>query len=585
MPRRFALLLVLTAGSPAAAQNALGDGRMLEYRQEVTAPRDRGAGDRFMQEIRFRNAIVTGNAPGGLSFRGDVGYVGAGEFAGSLGLGAAGIEGLGAGTGLGSNDIFPYRRDTYYSGLSGYGLRGTEALQYQFSLTTGAAPPEGLIGTPTLQRAGSGRLGGEVLTERPGTPLLDSQLIELDPLELERPQRLEFEHESGGRLRGSLLSSLRTTSSYSTMRQLQPVLLEAGESEDGERFGMIASPLQGVQITPLAQRRAEEDAEREARERRDPRQGRGPRTLDERLDDARGPELASRPLVTAHDQFINTLYEDFESRRLGREEDARDAMGLPAAPGAGDDPLGRSPMPGQLSTFEDRLEALREDLRRLREGPQQREGAAGRDQMPPLPEEADERDAQQELYEVLRRTGGNVDSLMLPEVDPSYDPFADHMRAAERLLGEGRFFDAEERYTRALSARPADVSAQVGRVHSQLGAGMLISAATNLRALLMGHPEVAAMRYGPDLLPAEERQERLIALLRSNARSAEGEGAERLARESGLLLAYLGHQRRDPSLVREGLEAFGESERPADEALRALLRGVWLEDQGARDGG
>src|SRR5437762_1643352 len=39
----------------------------------------------FNTEVRMRNAIITGNAPGGVSFRGDVGYRAPGEFLGRLG--------------------------------------------------------------------------------------------------------------------------------------------------------------------------------------------------------------------------------------------------------------------------------------------------------------------------------------------------------------------------------------------------------------------------------------------------------------------------------------------------------------------
>lgn len=59
--------------SPAAAQTALGDGTALD-----ASPSSQGrvnpARPSFSQELQFRNAIVTGNAPGGLSFRGDLGY-------------------------------------------------------------------------------------------------------------------------------------------------------------------------------------------------------------------------------------------------------------------------------------------------------------------------------------------------------------------------------------------------------------------------------------------------------------------------------------------------------------------------------
>ena len=116
--------LLLFAGSAANAQNALGDGNALDAN-----PGQYGSSNyarpSLVDELRFRNSIATGNAPGGLSFRGDLGYRSAGEFTGELG----------------SDSLFAFRRDSLYSGLAGMGIRGTDALQYQFALTTGSAPP------------------------------------------------------------------------------------------------------------------------------------------------------------------------------------------------------------------------------------------------------------------------------------------------------------------------------------------------------------------------------------------------------------------------------------------------------------
>src|SRR5690606_6193755 len=50
--------------------------------------------------------------------------------------------------------LFSYRRDSFYSGLAGMGIRGTEALQYQFALTTGSEPPPNLRGSLLASRSG-----------------------------------------------------------------------------------------------------------------------------------------------------------------------------------------------------------------------------------------------------------------------------------------------------------------------------------------------------------------------------------------------------------------------------------------------
>src|SRR5690606_33235959 len=133
----FAGLACLPA-APARAQDALGDGTALDANQQVGAGRINRPGPSIENELRFRNAIVTGNAPGGLSFRGDVGYTSPFEFRGELG----------------SDTLFSYRRDSFYSGLAGMGIRGTEALQYQFALTTGSEPPPNLRGSLIASRSG-----------------------------------------------------------------------------------------------------------------------------------------------------------------------------------------------------------------------------------------------------------------------------------------------------------------------------------------------------------------------------------------------------------------------------------------------
>src|SRR4051812_30179401 len=131
----------LALSAPALAQNVLD--RNLQQGSGGVNP---GRPD-FAQEVRFRNAIVTGNVPGGPSFRGNVGYRAPGEFAGNLP----------------SNSLYTFRRDSVYSGLGGMGIRGTDALQYQFAATTGNTPPPGFsYGLPTVRREGTGATSASV---------------------------------------------------------------------------------------------------------------------------------------------------------------------------------------------------------------------------------------------------------------------------------------------------------------------------------------------------------------------------------------------------------------------------------------
>src|SRR5436190_19507572 len=91
--------LALIAGTPAAlGQNALGTGqglyRDLQQRNSLAAQ-----GRDYAAEAKNRNAIVFGRAPGGLSFRGGLGYKDPGEFLGHLG----------------TQDLHSFMADTTYS--------------------------------------------------------------------------------------------------------------------------------------------------------------------------------------------------------------------------------------------------------------------------------------------------------------------------------------------------------------------------------------------------------------------------------------------------------------------------------------
>ena len=127
-----------------------------------------------------------------------------------------------------------------------------------------------------------------------------------------------------------------------------------------------------------------------------------------------------------------------------------------------------------------------------------------------------------------------------------------------------------------MSSRSGDVNALVGRAHSQLGAGLFLSAGLNVRQLLIRHPEVSGMRYASALLPGAARMDQLTATFRDSLDSPTG-GAD-----SGLLLAYLGFQREREADIRDGLAAVEKWGDSADHRLAELLRVVWLAE-GADD--
>lgn len=462
------LAWTLALGANAGAQDALGDGRGLENSLSATSSRNYQRPS-LANEIRFRNAIATGNAPGGLSFRGDLGYTAPGDFRGQLG----------------SDDLFAFRRDSLYSGLAGMGIRGTDALQFQFALTTGARPPQNLVGSLIYNRGFSGGVTTGRLPEglQPNTPIQRSP----DP----------FEPEGG-----TMLWTLRAPSAYESNRSYQPTLLATSDPNAETVYGVTASELRGVRRTELAQ------------------------PPSNRINTALEP-------MRIETSFLR-LQEQLRERAAEAEAEAATAQPTPT---------------DTRPAWEQRLEELRNQI--LTPPPAETPSAEG---------QADDRLKLHADPETLHMLRGGDGEPMADFVPPDAGGvYAEHMRVGQNLIAAERYFDAEERFTQALTIRPGDVDAQVGRVHAQIGAGMYLSAAVNLRTLLMDHPELVSVRYAANLLPSVDRIGEVAAEFRAAAAAVRVENptmaAIRRARAAGLLMTYLGYQTNDRALFEEGLEA------------------------------
>ncbi|HHN78072.1 MAG TPA: hypothetical protein ENK11_05280, partial [Phycisphaerales bacterium] len=217
---KFIMSVVVAICATANAQNALGDGRALDNSLNIRS-RYNTARPSIASELAFRNSIVTGNAPGGLSFRGDVGYRAPGEFGGELG----------------ANDLFSFRRDSLRSGMAGMGIRGTEALQYQLALTTGNRPPANLVGRYSIRRFGTGVPAGDVL--KANTPDYQPGLSQRPAIDPDADDR------------GTLLWMLRSPSAYMSNSALQASAMRQVKGADSKIYTMTASPLRGVRLSPV----------------------------------------------------------------------------------------------------------------------------------------------------------------------------------------------------------------------------------------------------------------------------------------------------------------------------------------------
>lgn len=149
------------------------------------------------------------------------------------------------------------------------------------------------------------------------------------------------------------------------------------------------------------------------------------------------------------------------------------------------------------------------------------------------------------------------------------------LREAEQAMAKGEFFAAESRYRQVLVDAEDHPLGRAGLVNAQLGAGLIRSAASNLRKLFQTHPEVIGLRYGAALLPPEKRLKWLQKELQKKIND------ESFDAEPSLLLAYLGHQVQSRQLVRYGL-ATAEARSPRDPLL-AILRSIWLKPENGDD--
>jgi hypothetical protein len=590
--RTSSLLLALASGAClslaplASAQNALGDGRALDNNLRVGSNRVNDRGRDFQREFRARQAIVTGNAPGGLSFRGSVGYTSERDFRG----------------GLPSDQLFTFERDSLLSGFATRGIRGVDALQYQQSFTTGVAPPEfalpverpgaGASGATLRPRASDPFTGIDPFTLRPGALRSSSTLQANDSLSLRLLGRGELEDGSTVFAVASPLRSVTVQRTPSYPGALPPDSLESYLERDRERFGALEPRLPG------------DARDQEQDEEATPRIGALNRLEPEQIDQAerasgRLDERAStriEPARAEYQRLVNELRAEFEARLAA---EAGDVEPQPEGPrpsteprrdlleeirrGAGDadDDEGADALRPEQGTDTDaereqeRASGLRrfdETLQRLRERLSAAEVGA----------RIDEDDDDDEISTLIDRLAADdplrVERLS-PPAGPERDLVAERMRLGERAIAEGRWFDAEEHFASALRMQPDNAFAAIGRIHAQIGAGLFRSAASNLSELMRLRPELINVRFDESLRPTGERLEEVLGVLRIRLEEATGAS---FRSSLGLLTAYLGHQTGEAALVRQGFAAIDEArgDTALPDPLITVLRRVWTRESG-----
>ncbi len=554
---RGSLIAVFIAGgagaaaTPALAQNALGDGRALENRTVPTRPAPQSTTSRRLEDqIRFNNSIATGQAGAGRSFQGSIGYRGTGEFQGTLG----------------SETLFSFRRDTNVANaLAGSGLRSSDALRFQAGLSTGQGAP------PTAAAL--------------------------------------FSDNRGTVASGDTLSALRSPSQYQVRSSMMPTVLGYRTLEGVGPLVITASPLRGLGWVSLDPRlRAGREPGQTAEQPGPPglispntaglsgleRVARGVTAVSESRQFREGQDLAQLAAPVGSGQRIDQrlsaasdgygrVMQVIRQSLAQRIIDPGAALTPPprldaggAAPGtvAGEKERAAAARPAWL----DELDALRKKMRKdleTRPAPQRLNPVTG--QMEPADAPGGARGGltagNNRVVDALRDAEANVVAFVEPGTT-SADIYESRMAEGQRLLGEQRFFDAEASFTVAATAKRGDPMALVGRAHAQLGAGLFLSAAANLREVLTLHPELLPVRYGPALLPPRDRAGVLAEQLGTDL--AKENGA--LGRDGALLLAYMGRQFSNAEWLAAGLSEARSRLRPDDteaEVFITLLERVW----------
>ncbi|MCH2146291.1 MAG: hypothetical protein MK073_00530 [Phycisphaerales bacterium] len=146
--------------------------------------------------------------------------------------------------------------------------------------------------------------------------------------------------------------------------------------------------------------------------------------------------------------------------------------------------------------------------------------------------------------------------------------FNEIMRVAEMHLAKGEYFLAQRKFNQALRFIPGHPLATAGLAHSNLGAGLHLSAGNVLQSLLSFQPEMIDVRYDANLLPPR------IELVRAGVTASQRLDQERDGETYAFLLAYIGHQLEDEEMLNKGLTALIGHAEEGDPFI-PLLNRVW----------
>ena len=581
-----ALLTAALAITPAQAQTQVQGGSAHDANQQVGSGGYNRAGEQV--DYRARNLLITGNVGGGRAFRGAINYSADGSFQGSLG----------------SDSLFNFRRDSVFSApnAGGYNYRASQigdrvvVSRPTDSLSTGYRADLGNgLSTRTSYDPGTGvvtfRQSGGGLVAISGFNNPDSLRNAGTSLGLvQTPSGLANINASPlTGIRYNPLDANAPTLPGQGRERIQPVRPRADEleTEEGTNPNEPLSFRQSLRVDGQYRPDLTQEALAERELRQDPLAiVLGTQVQSQLANQLNGQTQGNQPANQAmalRDRVFGKQPTDGAQPPKAPENPYDKLIADILAKAAGNEP---GPDAGTDKPAED----TRTDWQKILDEPEQAIAEA----------KLSARETALRLSLGLVDEEGNIDyETELPTIDPdselgqlltdlSYDlPRVKTLAGQDpnrinKLLSRGeqelkaeRYIVAENIYRQVLRDKSDDPLAQAGLVHSQMGAGMIRSAAFNLRDLFADHPELIALRYDDNLLPATDRlrwlQNRLQKMI----------GEEIHGADPGLILAYLGYQLEAKPLVEFGLNV-AEAEAPRD-PLMPVLRKIWIEGKDADD--
>jgi tetratricopeptide (TPR) repeat protein len=475
-----------------------------------------------------RNLLATGNVAGGRGFRGSVGYTGASDFRSSTG----------------SDGLFRFQADSALSAPSVLALRTNDRLAL-------------------AQDFGLYEFRRESTPERITSSGAPTQRFRLD----------------------RVAASLASTQSFELDAEGLP--FSSGTDSANRQVDFVASPIQGLRM-----RRTNDPVTaaglttfERARVRQDITQGLvNPDAPTQRFS---SPLIENRPNAALDPKRLDTRVKD----PVADQQSSYDQVVRRVIEQYGDDPNIK------IDANSAAVARAKADLKRVRDALGGRFGEPDENDplvdpvtklpKPPAGESATEKPAdagsaeaerERQVEEAKQAVGAAASRLrhgtVLRDLSSGERARIDELvQDGQTRLADGDFFRAERCFSQALELNPDNPLLYAGLAHSQLGAGLHLSAALTLRTLFSEHPEMIDTRYEQALLPNETRIRLAVETLRKRiAQGQDGDGY-------GLALAYLGHQLNEKDLIKEGLAPLtGTIE---NDLLNELLSEIWLKEKPA----